>query len=541
MKADRIQPIADGHTAESQLPSSEDLFSKVLRVSPLPISISRFRDGLVLDVNEAFERVLGYRRDDVIGKRSADLGLWPKDPDTRTTMLERLRTDGRLTDFRARLQLDSGLTIECILSGEIFTHENEQFLILTIWDITEQSHAIAALRESESFTNSLVRTANVIIVALDLDGRVIMFNPAAERITGYTRAELEGRSWFETLVPRERYPYVYEAFGRLQSGTLARSFENPILTKDGQERIITWSNSELRHRGKIVGTISFGVDITNRKKAEEALQLTQSAVDRTSDAVFWVRPDGTLGYVNDEACRFTEYSREELLTMGVNDIDLNYSVDRVSRLLEELRESKNALIESAITSKSGRTTPVEIRVSYVDFAGEEYLFAFVRDITERKRAEEELLRLNKELQAEQRALEDKNIALRSVLEHLESERLQYKHELCDSVEKLIAPAITKLEHRDGSLTKKEVASLKTALDGIIRRDIDQFSSNMNKLSARELDVCELIKQGYSSKEIAAKMGISAQTIHTHRHAIRRKLQIKNKAINLAAYLRSRTN
>jgi PAS domain S-box-containing protein len=541
MSTNPIQTAKKGPQGESQLPSSDDIFSKILRVSPLPISISRLSDGLIVDVNEAFERAFGYRRDTIIGKLCADSGLWPQNPDVRAEMLGLLCRDGRLSGFQANLQLDNGLAMECILSGETFTHQDEQYLILTVWDITEQRHALAALRESESFTNSLVRTANVIIVALDLDGHVIMFNPAAERITGYTRAELEGRNWFETLVPRDRYPYVYEEFGHLQSGDLARTFENPVLTKEGQERIIAWSNSELRHRGRIVGTISFGVDITNRKKAEQALQLTQSAVDRTSDAIFWVRPDGTLGYVNDEACRFSEYSREELLSMSVPDLDFGYSPTRFKRLLEELRVTKNALIEGVITSKSGRTTPVEIRVSYVDFAGDEYIFAFVRDITERKRAEEELLRLNKELQAEQRALEDKNIALRSILDHLESERLQYKHELCESVEKLIMPAIGKLERRDGSLSRNEVASLRNAMDAIIRRDIDQFSSNMNKLSARELDVCDLIKQGYSSKEISSKMGISAQTVNTHRHAIRRKLQIKNKAINLAAYLRSRTS
>jgi PAS domain S-box-containing protein len=525
--------------AEAAECSSEELFAKVFRSSPEPICISRLDDGVILDVNGGFETICGLRRDEVVGKSVLDLGIWTEGAECRETMVRELRANGAIRDFETTWRTKSGELHVCLLSGETFRHDDESCLILVVRDITAQKRVETDLDRSRRFTDNLVNTANVIIVGLDIEGNITLFNPAAERITGYSRSELAGRNWFETLVPRDRYEYVYDIFARLMDGRLPRTFENPILTKGGEERTIAWSNNELMQDDAIVGTISFGIDITERKKAEEALRLTQTAVDRTTDAVFWVRRDGSLGYVNDEACRSTEYTREELISMSVFDIDAEYPREAFPQLWDELKRAKNSLIERPLTSKSGRVIPVEVRISYVEFSGREYMFAFARDITERKRAEDQLLKLNEQLLAERAALDDKNVALREVLGHLEQEMKQYKHEICDSVEKLVFPAVTRLSEGDGRLGKREVAALKDALGAILQKDIDRFAGNMAKLSPRELDICELIKSGRSSKEVSEELNISTQTVHTHRNAIRRKLQIKNKAVNLAAYLRSR--
>lgn len=118
----------------------------------------------------------------------------------------------------------------------------------------------------------LIRTANVIIIVLDRHGNIETFNEAAEKITGYSYVELRGRSWFECLVPRARYPHVWEEFQRLTAGELPRVFENPILTKHGEERYIIWQNNQVTVDGEVVATISFGNDITERRHAEQELQ-----------------------------------------------------------------------------------------------------------------------------------------------------------------------------------------------------------------------------------------------------------------------------
>jgi len=142
-------------------------------------------------------------------------------------------------------------------------------------DITDRKIAEENLDDLRTYTDHLIQTANVMIVSLDAEGCVTHFNPAAEAITGYAVSDIRGKNWFETLVPPNRYPEVYEEFNRLMKGGLPGSFENPILTKSGEERFISWANSEIEQKENIVGIVSFGIDITPRKKAEIQLQQYQ--------------------------------------------------------------------------------------------------------------------------------------------------------------------------------------------------------------------------------------------------------------------------
>ena len=140
-------------------------------------------------------------------------------------------------------------------------------------DVTERRLAAAALQRAKTFAEDVIETANVIFVHIDRAGIVRKLNSAAEKITGYRRAEVEGTSWFEALVPRDRYPYVWDEFERLmREGAAGESFENPILTKQGEERQIIWRNTTLREGNRIVGTISFGMDVTDLTEARKTLR-----------------------------------------------------------------------------------------------------------------------------------------------------------------------------------------------------------------------------------------------------------------------------
>ena len=130
------------------------------------------------------------------------------------------------------------------------------------------------LRNADEYIQQLISSANVMIVGLDSNGSVRMLNKAAEKITGYTIDEILDIKWFETIVPQDRYAYVWETFENYQqkTGAMPMTFENPILTKSGEERLISWQNSTISTQGAKISTISFGIDITERKRAEEALQ-----------------------------------------------------------------------------------------------------------------------------------------------------------------------------------------------------------------------------------------------------------------------------
>jgi len=145
---------------------------------------------------------------------------------------------------------------------------------------------LAHRRQREAFTATgfserLIETANVMVVGLDIEGNVSIFNEAAEQISGYRRDEVLGRNWFELVVPKARYPQVWEIFSKLQAeGELPRTFENPILTKDGRERIIAWQNNVVTDPNTPSATVSFGIDITERKHSEEALARSEATLHR---------------------------------------------------------------------------------------------------------------------------------------------------------------------------------------------------------------------------------------------------------------------
>ncbi len=201
-----------------------------------------------------------------------------------------------------------------------------------IQDITDRKKAEEALRQAKDYAEKLISTANAMIVGLDAEGNLLVFNQAAEKITGYTMAELHGRNWFEVLVPRERYPSVWAEFSRLSEGGLPRVFENPILTKSGEERLIMWQNNQMQMNDKFAGTISFGIDITERKKAEKALEneraLLKDLVTSMPAGVYrlrvkpektwsengWIEKVGTnfkLEMVSDRFCEILGVTREQ--------------------------------------------------------------------------------------------------------------------------------------------------------------------------------------------------------------------------------------
>ncbi|MBN8216886.1 MAG: PAS domain S-box protein [Spirochaetes bacterium] len=129
-----------------------------------------------------------------------------------------------------------------------------------------------ALQEAHAFSERMLETADAMVVGLDLGGRVVLFNRAAEEITGYLRGEMLGTDWIRAAVPPDLAPRASQAFQKIAQGDPLRHFEGPIQTKSGQIRTLSWRNSHLVREGKVVGTLSFGIDITDRIAVEERLR-----------------------------------------------------------------------------------------------------------------------------------------------------------------------------------------------------------------------------------------------------------------------------
>jgi PAS domain S-box-containing protein len=182
---------------------------------------------------------------------------------------------------------------------------------------------------------------------------------------------------------------------------------------------------ELAERGRVEKELQHARENLEKRVEErtkkldetvQALRFTQFAVDRSVDQAFWITNDGHFFYVNDAACHILGYTRDELVTMSVPDIDPTCPPERVAHYWQVLREKGSDTFETCHRAKDGRVYPVDIRSNLLIFDGKEYNCCFVTDISERKRAEE-LLRKSEATQRKLAcALAQKNNFLRTLID-----------------------------------------------------------------------------------------------------------------------------
>lgn len=156
---------------------------------------------------------------------------------------------------------------ELITSRSSLQAERQELLA----EMRQRRLAEEKAQAARDLAQNLIHTANAIVIGLDAEYRLTIFNKTAEQITGYSREELGERDWFDTLMPPERYPQVRERLRYLMRSGLPKHLESTIQTKSGEERQIAWSNSEVIEGGQVTGTIAFGLDVTDRRREEVEL------------------------------------------------------------------------------------------------------------------------------------------------------------------------------------------------------------------------------------------------------------------------------
>ena len=258
-------------------------------------------------------------------------------------------------------------------------------------DVTERWHAEEALRQSEANYRAIFNAAHDMLFIHDIDsGDVVDMNRRACEAYGYEPDELDQLN--EQFRRRNDPPYAYVDQMR---GLRRAAEEGPQLfewlaeARDGRR---FWVEVGVR-RATIGGAervLAVLRDITDRKEAEENLRRAQASINAASDSIFWIAPDGRFMYVNDAACRTLGYTRDELLRKRVADVDTDYTHEKRAAQWERVKREGVVTFESHHRHRDGRVFPIEATSHYLRFGDHEYEFAFSRDVTDRKRAEEAL-------------------------------------------------------------------------------------------------------------------------------------------------------
>ncbi len=262
-------------------------------------------------------------------------------------------------------------------------------------DITERKQAEEALQKEKGRAQQYLDIAGVMFLVLAADQKVILINKKGCEILGYVEQEIVGRSWFDFL-PQDEKDRAGATFDQLMAGEIepVEYFENPVLTKSGQERLVAWHNSVLTDdAGRIIGIVSSGEDITERKRAEEALRNSEiklrSLFAAMLDVIIVYDADGR--YLEIAPTNPTNLYRplDDMLGKTVTEL---LPPDRASFFLDLIRQ----------TLKTGQITNAEYSLS---FGGQVRWFSasvsplssnsviwVAHDITHRKGAEERIRR-----------------------------------------------------------------------------------------------------------------------------------------------------
>jgi PAS domain S-box-containing protein len=266
-------------------------------------------------------------------------------------------------------------------------------------DVTEMVEIQAALRRARDFSAAVVDTASALIVVLDPDGRITRFNRASEIVTGYSAAEVVGRGW-EFLILPEQLSTVQRAWESRAGGGFPNAHENYWVAKDGSLRLIAWSNTAITGPGgNVEYIVCAGVDISERRRAEEAVRASEERFRRTLENMLEgcaiLSPDWTYLFVNNVNAQHAHSTPQRM--HGRNILEVIPGVEEspffvaYRRCMEERTPQR---VEAEFRFADGSSAWYEAKAEPVP----EGIFVLSQDITERKRAEELLQRANEHLQ-----------------------------------------------------------------------------------------------------------------------------------------------
>jgi PAS domain S-box-containing protein len=335
-------------------------------------------DSRIIDVNEAACRMLGYTREEMIGMPLGNIN--PGIDPSKSSEIWKLLKEG-LPPIETEHRAKDGRLVPVEVIANYIEFEGKEYSCSFARDITERKQAEKALRLNNF---ALERTSDAVYWVSVAE--IVDVNESACRMLGYSREEFQGMPLtnIDPLLPESEIVKLWERIKK--EGTL--TFETQHKARDGRIIPVEIMVNYIEFEGKGLNCC-FVRDITERKQAEKALRLNNFALERTSDAVYWVSVTEIVD-VNESACRMLGYSREEFKGMPLTAIDPLLSKSEILKLWERIKEEGTFIFETQHKAKDGQIIPVEIMVNYIEFEGEGLKCCFVRDITERKQAEEAL-------------------------------------------------------------------------------------------------------------------------------------------------------
>ncbi len=382
-------------------------------------------DGTISDVNAATVNVTGFSREELIG---TDFSKYFTEPGRAKAGYEQVFRDGSVTDYGLEIRHRNGKVTPVLYNATVFKDEHGSVagVFAAARDITERKKAEEAARRAGAYNRSLIEASLDPLVTINPDGTISDVNAATVNVTGFSREELIGTDFSKYFTEPGKAKAGYEQVFRDGSVT---DYELRIEHRDGRITPVLYNATVFKdEHGTVAGVFAAARDITERKKAEEAARrasaYNRSLIEASLDPLVTINPDGTISDVNAATVNVTGFSREELI--GTDFSKYFTEPGRAKAGYEQVfRDGSVTDYGLEIRRTDGRITPVLYNATvYQDEGGKiTGVFAAARDITERKRAEDALLRAYRELDDR---VKERTIELREANALLEKEIAERK-------------------------------------------------------------------------------------------------------------------
>ncbi len=396
--------------AQNRLERARNRYARLYHQAPVGY-LTLDAGGAIRQANQTFADMLGQECADLAGQALARFMAGPD----RAVFLGRFKPffnspQGKCIDVA--LHGKGSRSFAARLTGRQETDgpeppsaEAEKALLVIVSDISAQKAMEDALRQEQDASRQYLDIVGASVVAIRADRTVSLINRAGCRLLGYEQGEIVGANWFERFLPERVRAETEAVFARLMAGLVepVEYTENPVLTRNGEERTVAWHNAVLRDgAGHITGTLSSGEDITERKRAQEELRRLSLVAAHTTNAVFIADAERRIEWINHAFTRLTGHAPAEARGRRLDEVLQGAETDPVTAAAIRAALDAGQGYEGELLSyhRDGSSYWVQLLIDPVrDAEGRVTQFIGVQtDITARRQARLELQEKNAELE-----------------------------------------------------------------------------------------------------------------------------------------------
>ncbi len=385
--------MADLETGETERVSNYRAVERVLETLPVPVYL-KDEEGTILFVNSALTARTGRPREYFIGKKNRDM-ITAAESDALDHDDRRVFRGEKIVSERT-VRFDNREVKFEVTKERLKDTPYGNVMVACVHDVSAQNRIQGELRKERDFISAVLQASGALVIVFDTEARIVECNRACERVTGYSSAELAGKVLWEVFIRPDARDRSRARFDTLLSTRAPSFFENEWITKSGESRRISFSNTVLLgDDGQVRNVIGTGIDITERYQVQQELlksEIQFRSIWESSREPMCLSDDrGTILKVNDAFARMAGVPAAALEGVDIAGVFRSEERSEVRRCYAEHFASRDAhsCLERELHFAGGRSGTFDISLTVVEIPGQPaQLLSIYHDVTERKRMTE---------------------------------------------------------------------------------------------------------------------------------------------------------